>query len=232
MSSPVQICIEQRLSRSERFRTRVLGCVRASRYRCRPRPAGRCRLRPHARLIFLGMLRTYVASSHAPTWVPTVARPQHGFRIPGADRFASRLVTITSGEGHADHAPACGRRWWLLGSGCSVVIRWWLLRDRSALADSPFRSPTIINLQRRVCARVRPVELVNCGAIQASASERQIHRQVTRSARPPAARSVVAARWWLLGSLGAAGERHQLRDQPAADRSRAGRGAEAGAAAR
>jgi hypothetical protein len=29
------------------------------------------------------------------------------------------------------------------------------------------------------------VELVNCAAIQASASERQIHRQVTRSARPP-----------------------------------------------
>src|SRR5436190_16118226 len=31
-----------------------------------------------------------------------------------------------------------------------------------------------INLQRRVRSRVRPVELVNCAAIQASASERQI----------------------------------------------------------
>jgi hypothetical protein len=95
---------------------------------------------------------------------------------------------------------------WLLGDGCSVVAaRWWLLRDRCALAGSPFRSPKILNLQRRVHSRVRAVELVNCAAIQASASERQIHRQVTRSARAPVTWllgggcSVVVARWWLLG---------------------------------
>jgi hypothetical protein len=41
------------------------------------------------------------------------------------------------------------------------------------------------------------VELVNCAAIQASASERQIHRQVTRSARPPV--TLLLGRWWLLG---------------------------------
>jgi hypothetical protein len=57
---------------------------------------------------------------------------------------------------------------------------------KHARAGHAFPSPrqSILNLQRRVCSRVRPVELVNCAAIQASASERQIHRQVTRSARP------------------------------------------------
>src|SRR5262249_27592773 len=40
------------------------------------------------------------------------------------------------------------------------------------------------NLQGRVRSRVRPVGLVNCAAIQARASERQTHRQVTRSVRP------------------------------------------------
>jgi hypothetical protein len=94
-------------------------------------------------------------------------------------------------------------RWWLLGGGCSVVAaRWWLLGGGCSVID--VRSwvrfsalQKIKNLQRRVRSRVRPVELVNCAAIQASASERQIHRPVTRSARPPV--TLVLGRWWLVG---------------------------------
>jgi hypothetical protein len=58
--------------------------------------------------------------------------------------------------------------------------------DEARARGLPLLSPkqSIRTLQRRVLSRVRPVELVNCAAIQASASERQIHRQVTRSARP------------------------------------------------
>src|SRR6185369_13787368 len=88
---------------------------------------------------------------------------------------------------------------------CSVID----VRSRIRLSAL---QKSIIDLRRRARSRVRPVGLVNCAAIQASASERQTHRQVTRSARPWVARvaespawhviggcSVVAARWWLLG---------------------------------
>ena len=65
---------------------------------------------------------------------------------------------------------------------CSVTDRDSLPKVTRLVSSLPNQS---INLKGRARSRVRPVGLVNCAAIQASASERQTHRHVTRSARPP-----------------------------------------------
>ena len=103
-----------------------------------------------------------------------------------APLVVGRVVRSCSGETH--HSPRCKR------PGDSAWL--WVGARHPCEEDEarargfafPLSKSTIINLQGRVCSRVRPVELVNCAAIQASASECQIHRQVTRSSRPPVAR--------------------------------------------
>ena len=115
----------------------------------------------------------------------------HG-RGAGSQRNVSTSLRQWLGEFYVAFEPASSSsvvaaRWWLLGGRVRLRIR------LSALQNN-HKSP------KESSSRVRPVELVNCAAIQASASERQIHRQVTRSARPPVTLLLGgAARWWLLG---------------------------------